>query len=135
MSKISNITANLQISDIKTIGGNTFINSRIMNGNPGVLLVWATWCHHCVKFKSVYQDIAARLNKSKDSFACLAIESEELKKDNGAISKILKIKGFPTMFWIAQDGKVIGQYEGDRDSKSILDQVCNVYHHCIKYHV
>lgn len=128
------ISANLTVSDFKVDNDNVFINPRIMRGNPGMLLVWATWCSHCVKFKPIYQKMTSQLNQVGDSFACLAIDNDELKKDNGAISSALNVKGFPTICWVAQDGKVIGQYEGGRDMNSILTQVCNVYHHCVEHH-
>lgn len=128
------ISGNLNTNDFKINNGTVFINPRIMKGNPGILLSWATWCNHCTKFKGTYQKIAAQLNQAGDSFSCLAIESEELKKDNGAVSNALNIEGYPTMFWVAQDGKVLGQYKGDRDPNTILTQVCDVYHHCIQYH-
>lgn len=124
----------LTIDNFKVINNKVFINPRIMNGNPGILLAWATWCNHCVKFKPTYQKIAAQLNQVGDSFACLAIESEELKKDNGAISNALNIEGYPTLYWVDQNGKVLGQYKGDRDPNTILTQVCDVYHHCIENH-
>jgi len=124
----------LTIDDFKVINNKVFINPRIMNGNPGIVLIHAHWCGHCKRFMPTYQKIAAQLNQAGDSFACLAIESEELKKDNGAVSNALNIEGFPTLNWVDQNGKVLGQYKGDRDPNSILTQVCDVYHHCIENH-
>lgn len=124
----------LTIDNFKVINDSVFINPRIMNGNPGIILVHAHWCGHCKRFMPTYQGIASQLNQAGDSFACLAIESEELKKDNGAVSKALNIEGFPTLFWVDQNGKVLGQYKGDRDPNTILTQVCDVYHHCILNH-
>lgn len=124
----------LTIDNIKVINDNVFINPQVMNGNPGIVLVYAHWCGHCKRFMPIYQNMAAQLNQAGDSFVCLAIESDELKKDNGVISKSLNIEGFPTIFWVDQKGKVLGQYKGDRDANSILTQVCDVYHHCIQYH-
>lgn len=125
---------NLAFADFKVKNGSVFINPQIMNGNPGIILIHAVWCGHCKTFIPVYKNMAAQLNQNKKTFTCLSIESEELKKDHGELSKALGVEGFPTICWIAQDGKVIGQYKGDRDPKSILAQVCNVYHHCIQYH-
>ena len=128
------IRANLTTDDFRVNNNVVLINPQIMKGNPGMLLVHAHWCGHCKHFMPIYQKMAAQLNQANDSFSCLAIESEELKKDNGVVSKALNVNGFPSIYWVAQDGKVIGQYEGGRDTDSILTQVCNVYHHCIEYH-
>jgi thiol-disulfide isomerase/thioredoxin len=125
----------LTIHNFKVINNKVFINPQVMNGNPGIILIHAHWCGHCKRFMPTYQKIATQLNQAGESFACLAIENEELKKDNGAVSNALNIEGFPTMYWVDQNGKVLGQYKGDRDPNSILTQVCDVYHHCIQYHV
>ena len=111
-----------------------FIKPEIMKGNPGILLVHANWCHHCQIFMPIYKDIAMRLNNARDSFICLSIESEELKKDDGSISKTLGIQGFPCIYWVDQNGKVLGQYKGNRDQSSILAEACTIYHHCILEH-
>jgi thiol-disulfide isomerase/thioredoxin len=124
----------LTIDNFKVINDSVFINPRIMNGNPGIILVHAHWCNHCKRFMPTYQKIANQLNQAGDSFACLAIESEELKKDNGAVSNALNIEGFPTLNWVDQNGKVLGQYKGDRDPNLILSNVCELYHHCIENH-
>lgn len=125
---------NLSISHFKINNGTVFINPRIMKGNPGMLLAHATWCGHCKRFMPTYQNMCKQLNQAGDAFNCLAIESEEFKKDSGKLSEALGIEGYPTMFWVAQDGKIIGQYQGQRDANSILTEVCSVYHHCIQYH-
>ena len=125
---------NLLFSDFKIDNNNVTINRSIMNNNPGILLIHATWCGHCKHFMPVYKNLSSRLNQLKDSFTCLTIESEELKKDNGLLSKALGVQGYPTICWVAQDGKIIGQYNGNRNLESILSEVCKVYHHCIEYH-
>jgi len=125
---------NLSVSDFKTDNSNVFINPQIMKGNPGMLLVHAHWCGHCVKFMPLYKNMSTQLNQSGDAFNCLAIESEEFKQDNGKLSSALGVEGYPTMFWVDQNGKVLGQYKGQRDANSILTEVCSVYHHCIEYH-
>ena len=77
----------------------------------------------------------AQINTAMNEIYNKAKENDELKKDNGAVSNALNIEGFPTLNWVDQNGKVLGQYKGDRDPNSILTQVCDVYHHCIQYHV
>jgi thiol-disulfide isomerase/thioredoxin len=137
-----NVTKNLKNTDCKIRGSDVYINSSIMNGNPGFLLIYATWCNHCVRFKPVYEQLNAKLNNTSINnkqfggsqqlvnFPCLAIESLELDA-NPTLSKALKFQGFPTLKAIGKDGKVLGDYKGDRDIVSLLNNVCTFYHHCI----
>jgi thiol-disulfide isomerase/thioredoxin len=132
---IPGITANLKTSDFQTGGsGNVYVNKKITNGEPGILLIHASWCGHCKRFTPTYQGISQKLNKNRLAFPCVAIESEELKKDNGQLSKALSIEGYPTIKFFDQNGKIIGDYNGGRDEKEILNNICDVYHHCVAKH-
>jgi hypothetical protein len=71
------------------------------------------------------------LNRNSLKYPCLAIESEELNK-NERLTKALDFQGFPTLKIVNKDGKIMGDYKGDRDITSLLDTVCKVYHHCMK---
>lgn len=126
------VTKNLKHTDCKIRGSDVYINPSIMNGNPGFLLIWADWCGHCVRFKPVYEQLNAKLNNTQINFPCLAIENVELDA-NPTLSKALKFQGFPTLKAIGQDGKVLGDYKGDRDISALLDNVCKFYHHCITH--
>jgi protein disulfide-isomerase A6 len=129
---IPGITANLTTKHFIIKGQEVYVKN--ISGNPGLLLIHASWCGHCKKFTPTYQSLYRRLNKNGDDFPCIAIENEELSKDGGALSKALNIGGFPTMKFFDQHGKIIGDYKGGRDEDSLLQNICKVYHHCVTKH-
>lgn len=126
---IQGITQNLTSSDFKITSHGVYTKT---NGNPGLLLVHANWCGHCKHFTPVFSEISSELNGDSINFPCVAIESEELNKDGGKLSSSLKIEGFPTLLFFDQSGKIMGNYEGQRDKSSLLKNICKVYHHCIE---
>jgi thiol-disulfide isomerase/thioredoxin len=116
----------LKASDFTIKGSEVYVNK--CDGNPGMLLIHATWCGHCVKFGPTFNEIADTIGKD---FCCSSIESEEL---NDQLSSALKFQGFPTIKFFAQDGKLIGDYNKERNKETILTEICQVYHHCISKH-
>ena len=95
---------------------------------PGMLLIHASWCGHCVRFKPTFNELCDDLGSD---FICSSIESEEITND---LRTALNFKGFPTIKFFDQNGKIIGEYSGSRNKESILEYICDVYHHCYKYH-
>lgn len=128
---ISGITANLSVKHFKITQNGVYVKN---NGNPGMLLIHATWCGHCKNFVPTYQRLCKLLNKKQGAYPCVAIESEELKADGGRLSDVLGVEGFPTIKFFDQNGKIIRDYTGNREPQSILGEICDVYHHCVKYH-
>lgn len=119
----------MHISLTRDNKGNTYVSlqNKPMN-KPGMILFHATWCGHCVRFMPVYKQIQSRLG---DSFPSLEVESKELGDgDREAIG----VRGFPTIKFFDQTGKIIGEYNGERTVNNMLKYICNIYHHCIKYH-
>jgi thiol-disulfide isomerase/thioredoxin len=113
----------LKTRDFAIKGSDVYINK--CDGKPGMLLIHAKWCHHCVKFISTFNEIADTIGKD---FCCASIESEQL---NDKLSNVLKIQGFPTIKFFDQKGKIIGEYNKERNKQTILTEICKVYHHCI----
>lgn len=133
-TQIPNITANLKISDISLDSkGTPIINQNVIKHCPGMLLIWGNFCGHCHKFLPTFQEVNQRLNGSSLSFPCVAIENNELKKSENKTSA-LNFSGFPTIKYFDQTGKIIGEHQGERDTKSLFKEICNIYHHCIEYH-
>jgi thiol-disulfide isomerase/thioredoxin len=131
---IPKITANLTPNHFKITNNGVYINTDITNGEPGILLIHATWCGHCKRFAPIYQKLSQKLNQYGTKYPCVAIESEELKKDDGTLSNALSIEGYPTIKFFDQYGKIIGNYDGNRNENDILNTICQVYHHCVTKH-
>lgn len=129
---IPGITANLTTKHFKINGQDVYVKNS--SGNPGLLLIHASWCGHCKNFSPTFQSIYKKLNKNGNEFSCLAIENEELSKDGGALSNSLNVAGFPTLKFFDQHGKIIGDYDGGREEGKLLDKICKVYHHCVTKH-
>ena len=101
------------------------------SGNPGMLLIHATWCGHCKRFTPVYQQLCIKLNKkNNDDFPCLAIEDAELSQKPELV-KALNFRGYPTIKFFDQRGKIISDYDGERSEEKILEQICQVYQFCL----
>lgn len=128
---ISGITANLTTKDFKINNDTIHVKT---NGNPGLLLIHASWCGHCKNFVPTYQALCKKLNKTGHNFPCLAIENEQLKQDGGSLSDALGVEGYPTLKFFNQHGKIVGDYNGSRQESDLLDSICKVYHHCITKH-
>ena len=122
-----NSIQNLSSSNFNITNNNLYIKST---NTPGMLLIWASWCGHCHNFLPIYKKICRRLGQD---FTCAAIEHSELK-ENKSLSSALDFKYFPTIKFFDQYGKIIGDYDGERDELSILDSICKMFHHCINYH-
>lgn len=130
---ISGITGNLTTKHFKVNGSEVHVHNP--HGNPGLLLIHASWCGHCKRFVPTFQSICTRLNKKNgNDFPCLAIEDEALHQDGGKLAEALGVGGFPTLKFFDQNGKIMGDYKGSRDEVDLLQTICNVYHHCIAKH-
>lgn len=116
----------LKANDFTIQGSNVYVNK--CDGNSGMLLIHATWCNHCVKFSSTFNEIADTIGKD---YCCTSIESEEL---NDQLSSALKFQGFPTIKFFDQSGKIIAEYNKERNKETLLNEICQVYFHCQKFH-
>lgn len=125
---MDNITANLDKNNFKISNGKAQITSMNINNRqykwnlPGLLLIHAHWCGHCVSFKPKYQQLSQLLNKNGIYYPCVAIESEHITDD---LQKALNFKGFPTLKYIDQFGNVEKE-ESNRDINTIITNVCTM---------
>lgn len=130
---IPGITGNLTTEHFKINGSEVHVHNP--HGNPGLLLIHASWCGHCKRFVPTFQSMCKRLNqKNGNDFPCLAIEDEALNQDDGKLASALNVAGFPTLKFFDQNGKIIGDYNGSREEGDLLNTICDVYHHCITKH-
>jgi thiol-disulfide isomerase/thioredoxin len=123
---------NLKSSDFQKYKNSVYINNNSISKTPGILLVWATWCGHCTRFKPIYQELARKLG---NDFQTAAIEHSELQK-SPSLSSDLDVQYFPTIKFFDQHGKIIATYPDgeERDIPTILKHICKTYHHCIMHH-
>jgi thiol-disulfide isomerase/thioredoxin len=120
----------LKSSHFKVSGNQVYVDPKIHGGNPGLLLIYANWCGHCQRFKPTFNDLCRQLGKD---FPCTSIEDSDMDDDN--LKSALNFRGYPTIKFFDQSGKIIGDYNsGDRSKEALLNHICDLYHHCIKYH-
>lgn len=105
-----------------------YINRDTTRGNPGLLLIYANWCGHCQRFKPIFEELCSTLG---NNFPCKSIEHDDL---NNELKEALDFKGYPTIKFFDQSGKIVSEYQGDRSKEDLLKEICKLYHHCIKYH-
>ena len=118
----------LKASDFKVQGKKVYINQKKTNSIPGMLLIWGDFCGHCHRFMSTFNEIADSIG---NGYCCTSIESKELKNQD-VLTNALDFQGFPTICFFNQNGMIIKQYDGSRDKKAILNEICNSFHYCIK---
>ena len=116
----------LKARDFKVQGNNVYVTKN--NGVPGMLLLKAEWCGHCKHFQSTFNEIADSIGSD---FGCMSIDSEEITQE---LTTALNFQGFPTIKFVDQKGRIIGEYSGERTKDAILQEICKVFHHCIAKH-
>lgn len=116
----------LKTFDFNVTNNGVYVKKTIARDKPGMLLIYADWCGHCQRFKPVFNQIHGKIGSS---FNCLSINDEQLSKDP-RLSRALNFKGFPTIKFFDQNGKITHDYNGNRESSQILDHICQFYHKC-----
>lgn len=112
------------------ISGEVFLDSNVSKNKPGMLLIHANWCGHCKRFEPLFNEL---YNQFGDDFPLLSIEDTYLQQDKELMTA-LNFKGYPSIKFFDQRGKIIGDYTGDRSKESLLAHICKVFHHCVKFH-
>ena len=107
-----------------------YIDKRLTQSKPGMLLIHAKWCGYCQRFMPTFNEIAAQMG---NSFPLLSIEDSELSKSD-SLTAGLKFRGYPTIKFFDQSGAIIGEYNDERSKSGIMNHICKIYHHCISYH-
>ena len=120
----------LSASDFQVQGNKVYINPNKTGSVPGMLLIFAEWCTYCHRFLPTFNELSDSLG---NGYCCASIESEELKGQD-TLTAALNFQGFPTICFFDQNGMIMAQYEGQRDKASLLNQICQTYHHCIQEH-
>jgi len=74
------------------------------------------WCGWCIKLKKEVLDTKAFNTWAEERFVLLLVDfprnkpqSDEVKKQNAALLKKYKVRGFPTILFLKPDGSVVGK--------------------------
>lgn len=114
----------LSQNDFSISRNGVYINKNLKS--PGMLLIFANWCGHCQRFKPTFNELCRQLG---NDFHCISIEDTQLQQNDNLI-KALNFRGFPTIKFFDQSGKIIGEYNGERSKAELLKHICKVYHYC-----
>ena len=116
--------------NFQVVGDKVFLDVNVSKKKPGLLLIHADWCGHCKRFQPIFDELHHQLG---DDFPLLSIEDSYLKQ-NRELVEALDFSGYPTLKFFDQNGKIIGNYNGNRTKGELLKHICKVFHHCIKFH-
>lgn len=89
----------------------------------GILIVKADWCGHCRKALPELEQVS-RL--TGNMFPVYKLDADTNKRS----VKSLGVMGYPTIFFIEEDGKISRRYEKERNARTIIDEVCSVMRKC-----
>lgn len=124
-------TRDLTAVNFKINGDNeVFINKSLIGNKPGMLLIWAKWCGHCIRYKPNYINLARQLGQN---FNCMKVEDDVLQ-GNPQLRECLKYDSYPTIKFFDQNGKIVGTFREERSDNNIKNYICKMYHHCITEH-
>jgi thiol-disulfide isomerase/thioredoxin len=98
-------------------------NGFYMKPGGGLLLVKADWCGHCKRVLPELEEVS-RLTGS--AFPIYKLDSD---KNKNTVNK-LGVNGFPTIFFIEQDGRISKQYEKERTTRAFINEICSVMKKC-----
>lgn len=113
------------------VGNKAVLKTQSTRSLPGMLLIYADWCGHCVRFKPVFNKLCSVAGRD---FVCASIESAELE-NSPKLSSSLNFKGFPSIKFFDKKGNIIGDYpeQYPREFNAILEYIQKVKLHS-EYH-
>jgi thiol-disulfide isomerase/thioredoxin len=114
----------LKASDIIIHNNLVFVKN---NDKPFIIFFKADWCGHCVRFTPTYNQLSLRTT----SFNFYELENEELEK-SPRIAEILKIQGFPSLFFGNAKGLIVEEYQGSRSIDELITKIKSVCKYCVR---
>jgi len=112
--------AYLENSDFNSEG--RLINRDIPKGLPVVVMIFASWCHHCQVASPAFQNFA---NKNSGKVFCAAIQSDGSRETEKELFKRIKeiypdFKGFPD-FLLFKNGTMQKKTIKGRDESHLIE--------------
>lgn len=107
----------LNSNDIKKIGNNFYLKKAPQSGAGGLVIISVVWCGHCKRALPELEQV------SKLTGAMFPIYKMDGDKNKSIISS-MGVSGFPTIKFIQPDGQIVDNYQGAREKKAILDEIC-----------
>ena len=108
----------LNDNEIVSKNGDVYINNPKFKGKLGLLKCYAPWCPHCTHMVDDLKYLSDRFN---DSFIIGSVDCDKY----GDVSKKVGLSGYPTLYFIDENGKIDKKYEGSRDKNTIVNNIKN----------
>jgi thiol-disulfide isomerase/thioredoxin len=112
----------LKSEHFTVVNGKAKVRPNVFPNKPGMLLIMKKECGHCVRFKPVYKEVAEKIG---NVFPVTYIEAADITPQ---LSSGLDFMGYPTVKFFDRSGNIIKEYDGSRDTTSILRSICDLYH-------
>ena len=119
-------TSVIELSPVNFDIKNKKIIHPALNNKKGMIAYMAGWCGHCVRTSPIYEEVAGTLG---GSFPLFFLDCE---KYGDFASKKLNVVGFPTILYIDRSGKPYRPYTGNRDTLSMLTDICTEAQVCTR---
>lgn len=111
------------IKEIKDIDIISKKKSYYLNSKRGLLIVKADWCGHCRRALTELEEVSKLMG---NMFPIYKLDADL----NQSSVDLLGVTGYPTIFFVEEDGRISNQYNKERKSRVIIDEICSVMKKC-----
>ena len=80
-----------------------YINNDYFSSKKGFIIFYAPWCKHCIKLSELFIDLAM---SNVNLFNFGSVNCENIDNDNDRLCIYAKIKYYPTLKYIKDDGSL-----------------------------
>lgn len=102
---------------VKVVVGKTFKELVLQQSVDVMLEVYAPWCGHCKNLEPIYEEVAEKMKEFSDKVLIAKMDGTA----NEAPVEEFEWTGFPTLFFVRAGSKSPIKYEGERNSKAIVE--------------
>lgn len=96
------------------------VKEKFTENKVRICLFYAEWCHHCEKYLSsgVFDKTYESVKSSNSNIKFEKIDYDQNKN----LASKYGVQSFPSIIAIDSNGKKIGEFEGDRYNKDVLER-------------